>query len=163
MLVNIYRPPNCPEILFTQTLEYTSSFFRNLEEQEQCSNTYLVVGDFNFPFSKFSENGNFTESIKKCENCALNLLDFCSHISSQKRQAERLQAFSDEFFLNQYIKKPTRNRNILDLCFTNDHFLIHDYQTIINSKLSDHYTICIRLNYKKRSLKLKIVRSLITI
>ena len=59
------------------------------------------------------------------------------------------QEFSEEFFLSQYIKKPTRNRNILDLCFTNDHFLIHDYHTIVNSKLSDHYTICINLNYEK--------------
>ena len=147
VLVNIYRPPNCPEILFSQTLEFISSFFRNLEVQEQCSNTYLVVGDFNFPFLKFSENGSFIEKIKKCGNCSLNLSDNCIHGSSQKRQAEKLQAFSDEFFLDQYIKKPTRNQNILDLCFTNDHFLIHDYQTIINSRLSDHYTICIRLNY----------------
>ena len=149
VLVNIYRPPNCPEILFSQTLEFTSSFFRNLEEHGQCSNTYLVVGDFNFPFLQFSDNENFIGRIKKCENCTINLLEQCSHNSSQKKQAEKLLEFSNEFFLTQYIRKPTRNRNILDLCFTNDHFLINDYQTIVNSKLSDHYTICINLNYEK--------------
>ena len=70
------------------------------------------------------------------------------HKGSQKRQAEKLLAFSEEFFLDQVIKKPTRNQNILDLCFTNDHFLFHNYQTIINSNLSDHFTICINLNYE---------------
>ena len=150
VLVNIYRPPNCPEILFSQTLEFTSSFFRNLEEQG-CANTYFVVGDFNFPFL---EAGKSSKRSNRCKDCSLDSQDQCSHRSSQKRQSERLQEFSNEFFLTQYIKKPTRNQNILDLCFTNDHFLIHDYQTIVNSKLSDHYTICINLNYEKmRKLK----------
>ena len=35
------------------------------------------------------------------------------------------------------------------MCFTNDHFLIHNYQIIINSLLSDHNTICISLNYEE--------------
>ena len=82
----------------------------------------------------------------------------CSHSSSEKRQAQRLLDFSNEFFMEQYIKKPTRNKNILDLCFTNDQFLIHNYQVIVNSQLSDHFTICINLNYekvKKKEIKKK--------
>ena len=50
------------------------------------------------------------------------------------------------FSWNSYIKKPTRGRNILDLVFTNDHFLIHNYNMIVNSYLSDYFTIIINLN-----------------
>ena len=104
----------------------------------------MVVGDFNFPFLKFQEDGNFVD--QKCNKCIGEYI--CSHTSSEKRQAQMLLDFSNEFFMDQYIRKPTRNRNILDLCFTNDHFLIHNYQTIVNSKLSDHFTIRINLNYE---------------
>jgi exonuclease III len=52
VLINVYRPPGCPEILFNQTMEHAASFLRNLEEGNQCANTYLVMGDFNFPFLK---------------------------------------------------------------------------------------------------------------
>ena len=50
VIINIYRPPNCPENLFLQTLEHTSSFLRNLESYHQHANDYLVFGDLNFPF-----------------------------------------------------------------------------------------------------------------
>ena len=90
VLVNIYRPPNCPENLFDETLEFTSDFFRSLETQEMCANTYLVLGDFNFPFLKFTETESFVNSIRKCNNCDSE----CPHKGSQKRQAEKLFAFS---------------------------------------------------------------------
>ena len=32
--------------------------------------------------------------------------------------------------------------------FTNDHSIIHSYNTIVNSFLSDHFTICLNLNYE---------------
>ena len=146
VLVNIYRPPNCPEALFAQTLEFTSVFLRNLEDHANCANTYMVVGDFNFPFLKFSNSQNFVNNISRCQNCSAD--EVCSHMSSQRRQTQKLLEFSEEFFLDQVIRKPTRNQNILDLCFTNDHSLVHDYQMIINSNLSDHFTICIHLNYE---------------
>ena len=147
VLANIYRPPNCPEAMFAQTLEYASVFLRNLEDHQKCANTYLVVGDFNFPFLSFQEDGNL--ALNKCNKCVAE--KFCTHTTSEKRQAQMLLDFSNEFFMEQYIKKPTRNKNILDLCFTNDQFLVHGYQMIVNSKLSDHYTILINLNYEKIS------------
>ena len=144
VIINIYRPPNCPEVMFTRTLEYLSVFLRNMEEYEQCAYTYLVFGDFNFPFLKFSDNEDLSDSIKSCSNCQGGAT--CSHTSSDRRQAKALVDFANEFFLEQYIKKPTRGNNILDLVFTNDHLLIHSYQTIVNSRLSDHFTICLNLN-----------------
>ena len=157
VLVNIYRPPSCPENLFKETMDHVSDFFRNLESQENCANTYLVLGDFNFPFLKFSDSECSTESIRSCVNCSD--LSSCSHTSSVKKQAKMLLDFANEFFLDQYIKKPTRNKNILDLCFTNDHFLIHNYQVIVNSQLSDHFTICLNLNYEKLKKPEKKVKS----
>ena len=62
VLVNIYRPPNCPENLFKETMDHVSDFFRNLETQE---NTYLVMGDLNFPFLKFSDSECSAETIRK--------------------------------------------------------------------------------------------------
>ena len=132
VLINIYRPPNCPEILFNQTMEHTSNFLRNLESYNQRANTYLVVGDYNFPFLK---DGKMSENKS-------------SSASSEKKQANTLHNFANEFFLEQYITKPTRNKNILDLVFTNDHFLIHNYEIIVNSILSDHFTICVNLSLK---------------
>ena len=131
VLSNIYRPPNCPEELFAQTLDSISLFLRNLEEKEKSCNTYLVLGDFNFPFLKFSGSGSWQDNRNKCNFCPSEIT--CQHISSHRRQAQRLLDFSNEFFMEQYIKKLTRNQNILDLCFTNDHFLIHSYKIIVNS------------------------------
>ena len=73
IISNIYRPPNCPESLFVQTLEHLSSFLRDVESSSQATNDYLVVGDFNFPFLNFKEscNSSGTENILKnnCHHC----------------------------------------------------------------------------------------------
>ena len=137
VLMNVYRPPNCPEVLFNQTMEHNANFLRNLEEGHQCANTYLLMGDFNFPFLKA---GIQETNLNEISN---------GNTSSERKQARTLISFANEFFMEQYIKKPTRNKNILDLVFTNDHFLIHNYNIIVNSSLSDHFTIIINLNLKK--------------
>ena len=126
-------------------MEYASCFLRNLETYHQHANTYLVLGDFNFPFLKGGMNQE-------------NLLDK-SQPSSEKLQANKLIEFANEFFLEQYIRKPTRNKNILDLVFTNDHFLIHSYQVIVNSTLSDHSTICINLALKTPKTKSEVKKN----
>ena len=77
------------------SVEPTSNFLRNLEYYNQRANTYLVVGDFNFPSlkdGKLSENKSSTAS-------------------SEKKQANTLHNFASEFFLEQYITRPTRNQN----------------------------------------------------
>ena len=137
VIVNVYRPPSCPESLFFEAMENVRIFLNNLELKNQNANTYLLVGDFNFPFLKAGK-----DSTTLNENIG-------DKSSSEKKQAKFLLDFADEFFMEQYIKKPTRGRNILDLVFTNDHFLIHNYNIIVNSMLSDHFTICINLSLKE--------------
>ena len=52
VITNIYRPPNCPEVLFVQNLEQVSSLPRNMESSSQRACDYLVVGEFPFPLPK---------------------------------------------------------------------------------------------------------------
>ena len=150
VLINIYRPPSCPEELFVQSMEQISVFLRNMESYDQRASDYLILGDFNFPFLNFKE----TDMINPNEHVLRNLckqcpgIELCSHTSSERRQAQHLINFSKEFFLQQYIRKPTRRQNILDLVLSNNHYLINDYQMIVNSQISDHYTISIHLNYE---------------
>ena len=105
VLMNVYRPPNCPDVMFNQTIEYLRNFLRNLEEYINCANTYMLVGDFNLPFMKVGkETTTLNENIQ-------------NGYSSDRKQARTLLNFADEFFLEQYIKKQNRKRNILDLVF----------------------------------------------
>ena len=72
---------------------------------------------------------------------------------SDRNQAECLIQMAEEFFMDQYIRKPTRGKNILDLVLCNNHLLIRDYKIIMNSSISDHYTICIGLSYENENKK----------
>ena len=110
----------------------------------------MILGDFNFPFLNFkgSDIFNINENVLKntCKHCIE--IEHCSHTTSERRQAQNLLNFASEFFLHQHITKPTRKHNILDLVFTNNHHLINNYHMIVNNHLSDHYTICLNLNYE---------------
>ena len=64
-----------------------------------------------------------------------------------------LLSFADDFFLVQKVNKPTRNNNILDLIFTNNHQLMNNTSIICNSRLSDHYLVKFNLNYESDNSK----------
>ena len=53
IVINIYRPPKCPKILFNQTLEAIKVLLQNIESGE-ASKDILLLGDFNFPFIKWA-------------------------------------------------------------------------------------------------------------
>ena len=65
---------------------------------------------------------------------------------------------AEDYFLEQCIRKPTRGKNILDLTFCNNPYLIRGYKIIINSSVSDHSTISenISQNY---NVKIKHIRN----
>ena len=132
----MYRPPNCHETLFNQALEQIRSHLNNLETYNKHSRDILIHGDFNFPFLSF--DGDHIKITGKCDK-------------SDRIQAESLIQLADDFFLDQFIRKPTRGRNILDLVFCNNHFLIRDYGIIVNSALSDHYIIRIDLSLEDKT------------
>ena len=135
ILVNIYRPPACKKELFNQTIESVRNIIKNIEEYDQAAPSILIFGDFNFPDISWKHgSGSFRSSNQS------------SNVGEERSQAQTLLNFSEEFFLDQIIKSPTRNNNILDLIFTNDHQIINDYSIICNNQLSDHYIIKFGLN-----------------
>ena len=54
--------------------------------------------------------------------------------------------WTEENFMDQKIVTATRKENVLDLVFTNTENMITSYETIVNSKLSDHNTLIISFN-----------------
>ena len=76
----------------------------------------------------------------------------------EKRQAELLLQNADENFLENHIKTATRGKNILDLCFTNNHTLINDYKRPLNRDFSDHNLIQTDLRFSFNVQKLKKLR-----
>ena len=98
VLMNIYRPPNCPEAMFNETMEHVGNFLRNLEDEVQCAFTYLLVGDFNFPFL---EAGDMKTSLD--ENIRVNS-------SSKKLQSRTLLSLANEFFMEQLHKETNQGK-----------------------------------------------------
>ena len=77
ILINIYRPPKCPKILFNQTLASIKVLLENIES-ENTAKDILMLGDFNFPFIKWT-----------CDN----ITEFCDDktiLSEEKQQAVKL-------------------------------------------------------------------------
>ena len=102
ILANIYRPPNCPEPLFTQTLEYASSFLRNMECNYQRANDYLIFGDFNFPFLNFKDGEHVLSNT--CKRCSE--INLCSHTTSERRQAQFCKRILSSSTYQETHKKP---------------------------------------------------------
>ena len=140
IVVNFYRPPSCPENMFSQSLEAVKN-----QITSRSSKDLFISGDFNFPFLSW-DSGVIDEN-------------FLAESNSEQRQAKSLIEFANEFFLHQHIDKPTRRKNILDLVFCNNHLLISDFKILFNSNLSDHFLIRIDLSYKEEKKKSRSKKS----
>ena len=65
-----------------------------------------------------------------------------------KSSFQALLNLTDSLFLSQIIHYPTRLKNVLDLCFTNDpHSVINTYPISVPRAISDHNIVHIDLNY----------------
>ena len=126
MLINVYRPPDCKAMKFSQVIETIKSILNNTELNDTSAPSILMVGDFNFPFIQWPQGKIYMRDEEP------------SSMSSEKEQAKMLLEWAEANLLEQKISTATRKENILDLVFTNKEDLIQDYETIINSKLSDH-------------------------
>jgi hypothetical protein len=94
----------------------------------------LIMGDFNFPFMKWP-NG----TISGCT-------------TDEKKQALSLTDLMNECFLLQYIMKPTRKSNILDLVFSNNHEFLHSHE-VYKTLFSDHNLIEVNTNKSRKTIK----------
>ena len=78
ILINVYRPPGCPNELFLQTIETLKQMLKNIEEHNHSSPNILIFGDFNFPEIKWENCSGYF----KDKNQNLN-----KEQSNQKKQA----------------------------------------------------------------------------
>lgn len=109
IIIMLYRPPSCSDIVFTDVMDKLSDCMFSLP----CPLPNIIfLGDFNLP------NMDWNSSVPNC--CFANTL--CQ--------------FVDSFFLQQLVTVPTRKNNILDLIFSNCE-LIKNID-VSNTFISDH-------------------------
>merc|ERR1711954_456102 len=131
----VYRPPKTEskdfEIILTKIQDIFSSF-------KQLDPTILLSGDFNFPFVEWERlEDNSCRWVYKSNTNAT---------TDEKKQFEKLLDLCDTKCMLQIIKEPTREKNTLELVFTNETSLITSIG-VSKSKLSDHDSIEIGTNY----------------
>ena len=116
MICVLYRPPDCPALSFRSCLDFLDQYIAEERDEYQLS----ILGDFNLPlidWSTYTVSSGGTAS--SMETAAL-LLDF---------MAENL--------CSQYVSRPTRLENVLDLCISNSLDLVSHISTS-DTILSDH-------------------------
>ena len=117
MFASVYKPCDATDKSFTDILHFLDNCISCTADSYKY--TKVILGDFNFPDLW---KANETETVPKTSN-------ECSLIN-----------FMNNHFLCQYINIRTRQSNILDLCLTNNHYLV---QHLISTKLeiSDHNVV----------------------
>ena len=115
----VYRPPGS---LFEEFSPIINIIENKLQEFLSDRPIIIVSGDFNFP------NIDWDAEVEGAEGYG--------------NQETVLLSFRDVLFLNQIIKSPTRDRNILDLVFVNDDNIIMKTENL-DTTLSDHRLILV--------------------
>ena len=115
-LVSIYRPPSSEFFHFDSVMNEVRL---KIDEINMYMPKIIFSGDLNFPIINW-------------DDLAVN-----GGTASDRRQAANMIGFFQDYFLEQYVKHPTRGNNILDLFATNEHELVSRI-IIEDTKLSDH-------------------------
>ena len=133
--VVIYRPPKTEKKVFDKILNELEKIFQNMKKPEP---TVLISGDFNFPFVDWNRmsNGGCSWSIKSKSNAT----------QDEKMQFERLNNICEEQNMVQIIEEPTRERNTLDLMYTNEINIVTNID-VNKSAISDHSRVEISTTY----------------
>jgi hypothetical protein len=116
VMVTIYRPPDCSNEHFRQTMALISE---KLEALGTPSPTILINGDFNMPEMRWHDRRMYggTEMVRSQAGILLNFMDL--------------------YTLDQLVQEPTRGLNILDLLLCNNHEMVAGCETE-DTVLSDH-------------------------
>lgn len=125
-IINIYRPPDCPVASFQEIIIRIKATILPLQSPME---DIILLGDFNLPRMRWPEGEVLTGG----------LLD-------EQRQGHLLLDLANTLMLSQYITKPTRGINTLDLVFTNNHELFLHY-SVTPTIISDHNIIEISFNH----------------
>ena len=132
----IYRPPNARLVDFSEVLEKVNVILKEAKAPEP---TVIITGDFNFPFIKWNrmENGG----------CVWKEKEEVGAIKEAKTQFEILNNAFDEFGLIQIVEEATRDKNTLDLIYTNELTMI-THIDVMKTNMSDHNRIELTTNIK---------------
>ena len=121
LYVSVYRPPTAELNDFIQVL----SIIKSEIEKHQTMPNIVVTGDLNLPIINWS-------------NLTIN-----GGTASSRRQASLLLELFEDYFMEQYVHRPTRGDNILDLFATNDHELVSRV-VVEDTDMSDHRLVIIK-------------------
>ena len=129
ILINMYRPPGANLEDFKSQMKEVN---RAIDELGNPLPTIILTGDFNYPELKWP-------------------VDIVGRIS----KATPLLECMNKYALVNYITKPTRGNNILDLLLTNDDEMVRDVR-VEDTDMSDHRMLKITSNLKIRLEKRKV-------
>ena len=121
----VYRPPDAPRERFLGVLAFVEEC---MQEQLDRSFQVCVVGDFNFPDIDW-----YTERVLSGQT-----------VDSQDSAREFLRFLSSKF-MNQYVDRPTRDSNILDLFCADNPSLVQSL-TVSQPGLSDHSLVSVLIS-----------------
>ena len=104
LLITIYRPPECDESKFKNSLQMLSGVIRGVGPPMP---EVVIVGDLN------------------CPHLNWETLTIAGAPTLERKQAEMLRQFMEEWCMVQFVDLPTRKNNILDVVITNNKDLVH--------------------------------------
>ncbi|KAK3857583.1 hypothetical protein Pcinc_036174 [Petrolisthes cinctipes] len=116
MVIVAYRPPNTTQELFVEVADKITLIQKHLPVPDT---EVLNLGDFNFPHVNWE------------------ILSLEGGTAEEKQQARLLTTIVEVKHLVQFVTKPTRGDNILDLIFSNNCGLMHNYD-LFETPISDH-------------------------
>ena len=131
----VYRPPDTKIIDFNKILKEIKELLSKMNTPEPV---VIITGDFNFPFVKWTKGAH--------NGCRWEMINSGSTLDERAQFLKLIEVF-DNYNLVQAIDEPTRERNTLDLIFTND-ISIFTNTEITKSGLSDHHQIEVTTNFK---------------
>ena len=104
--VCIYRPPDCKKENFHSCIETIRGWLSKFKHKYDLN----ITGDFNFPDMQDWRAQKLSQIREQASR---------EDLAGQKKQILELLTLTEEHYLNQVVKKPTRSNNVLDLVFMN--------------------------------------------
>lgn len=130
IIIGIYRPPDCKLSEYKYILDNIDKVLTNLPDPTPDIH---FLGDFNFPFLKWDPETGIPKYVS-------------GSTRDQQEQAKCTLRFAENHLLIQNVLKPTRLKNTLDLCFTNNSDAYHSIN-VHTTSISDHDIIMSNTTY----------------
>lgn len=115
-VIVVYRPPNADTQSFSSVVKFIKTCIDDIDESYQI----ILAGDFNFPNVDWDKQ-------RVSHGLGLNT----------QASANQLLELLSSSLLSQYVNKPTRGDNILDIFCTNNPYLVNSVE-VTSTEISDH-------------------------